>query len=280
MKTVILGFVLAAAWTAPAFADLKVGDTAPDFTATASLGGMDSTFNLYEALKQGPAVIYFYPSAYTQGCDLEAHTFAENADKFDAAGTRIIGVSADNLGRLNQFSADPNFCAGKFSIASDESLNIAKSYDLKVNGARAGAKDVRGAEIGHGFIERVTFVVGENHKILAVMSSNDDQLTPDQHVDKSLEIVQKIKMAGTPPSPMFARTVNEYLAACITNESDCMDKVGSALMDRYQFSGDICLPSIDYGIPVPGWLGAHPETHDMPTENGIYLALKSLYRCG
>ena len=54
-------------------------------------------------------MVYFYPSAYTGGCDLEAHTFAENADKFAAAGANIIGVSADNLERLNQFAADPAF---------------------------------------------------------------------------------------------------------------------------------------------------------------------------
>jgi len=196
MKSVILGLALASCLTVPAFAALKVGDTAPDFTATASLGGKDSTFNLYDALKKGPAVVYFYPSAYTQGCDLEAHTFAESADKFSAANATIIGVSADNLERLNQFSADPNFCAGKFSIASDEKLTVAKSYDLKVTEGAAGRKDVRGVEIGHGFIERVTFVVGKDHKILAVMSSADDKLSPDQHVDKSLEMVQKIKMAA------------------------------------------------------------------------------------
>ena len=192
MKTVILGLAMATCFTLPAFAALKVGDTAPDFTATASLGGKDFTFKLADALKKGPTVVYFYPSAYTGGCDLEAHTFAESKDKFDAAGASIIGVSADNLERLNQFAADPNFCAGKFPIASDESLAIAKSYDLKTSPAKAGQKDVRGVEIGHGFIERITFVVGKDHKIVAVMSSTDDKISPDQHVDKSLAIVEKL----------------------------------------------------------------------------------------
>ena len=192
MKKLLLGLALTAIFAAPAFAALKVGDTAPDFTATASKGGKDFTFKLNEALKKGPAVVYFYPSAYTGGCDLEAHTFAENHEKFEAVGASIIGVSADNLERLNQFAADPNFCAGKFPIASDESLAIAKSYDLKTSPGKAGQKDVRGVEIGHGFIERITFVVGRDHKIVAVMSSTDDKITPDQHVDKSLAIVQKL----------------------------------------------------------------------------------------
>jgi peroxiredoxin len=99
--------------------------------------------------------------------------------------------SADNLERLNQFAADPNFCAGKFPIASDESLNIAKSYNLETTPGKAGAKDVRGVEIGHGFIERVTFVVGKDHKIMAVMSSKDDGIKPDEHVFKSLAMVEK-----------------------------------------------------------------------------------------
>jgi len=192
MKTVILGLALAAAFTAPAFAALKVGDMAPDFSATASLGGKDFTFRLADALKKGPTVVYFYPSAYTGGCDLEAHTFAESSEKFASAGASIIGVSGDNLERLNQFSADPNFCAGKFPIASDESLTVANSYKLATTAAKPGAKDVRGIEINHAFIERVTYVIGKDHKIVAVMSSNDDKLTPDQHVDKSLDIVQKL----------------------------------------------------------------------------------------
>jgi peroxiredoxin Q/BCP len=89
------------------------------------------------------------------------------------------------------FAADPNFCAGKFPIASDEKLTVANSYNLKST-TREGAKDVRGVEINHAFIERVTYVIGKDHKIVAVMSSNDDKITPDQHVDKSLDIVTKL----------------------------------------------------------------------------------------
>jgi peroxiredoxin len=137
-------------------------------------------------LKKGPVVVYFYPSAYTRGCDLEAHTFAQEKDKFDAAGATIIGVSADSIERLDQFSADPDYCAGKFPVASDADGKIAASYNLTKAGAKAGQKDVRGVEIGHDFIERVTFVV------IATLSSAEDKISPDQHVQKALEIVQKL----------------------------------------------------------------------------------------
>lgn len=189
MKRQIVIGLAAALCASPAYAALQPGDTAPAFTLPGSLGGKAITFDLKSALKKGPVVVYFYPSAYTGGCDLEAHTFAENIGKFQAVGASVIGVSADDLTRLQKFSADPQFCAGKFPIASDESTKVAKSYDLNVSPARTGAKDVNKDTINHAFIERVTYVIGKDGKILATLSSKTDGLSPDQHVEKSLEIV-------------------------------------------------------------------------------------------
>ena len=192
MKKLFLSLTFCALLGLPIVAALKVADKAPDFSARASLAGKEFSFSLQDALKKGPAVVYFYPSAYTRGCDLEAHTFAQEKDKFDAAGATIIGVSADSIARLNQFSADPEYCAGKFPVASDADRKIANSYNLTANSPKAGTKDVRGVEIDHDFIERVTFVIGKDHKIIATLSSADDKLSPDQHVEKALEIVQKL----------------------------------------------------------------------------------------
>ena len=187
-KQLVIG-LMAALCATPAFAALKPGDMAPDFTASGSLGGKDFNFHLKDALKKGPVVVYFYPSAYTGGCDLEAHTFAEQSDKFTAAGATIVGVSADDLGRLKQFSANPSFCAGKFAIMSDADTKIAQSYALNVTPPREGAKDVNQVAINHAFIERVTYVIGKDGKIIATLSSKDDKLSPDQHVEKSLALV-------------------------------------------------------------------------------------------
>jgi peroxiredoxin len=191
MKKQLVIALMAAFCATPALAALKPGDAAPDFTAAGSLGGKDFKFSLKDALKKGPVVVYFYPSAYTNGCDIEAHTFAEQSDKFAAAGASIIGVSADDLGRLHKFSADPNFCAGKFPIASDADTKIAQSFALNVTPPRAGAKDVNQTEINHAFIERVTYVIGKDGRILATLSSSTDKLSPVEHVEKSLEIVSR-----------------------------------------------------------------------------------------
>jgi thioredoxin-dependent peroxiredoxin len=192
MRTPIAVAALSLSLALPALAALKVGDKAPDFSADASLAGKQFRFALKDALRKGPAVVYFYPSAFTKGCDIEAHTFAEEKEKFDAAKATIIGVSADDIKRLNDFSADPNYCAGKFPVASDTNRHIATSYNLVVSDGKPGAKDVRGVDINHDFIERVTYVIGKDHKVVATLSSKDDHLSPEQHVERALEIVQKL----------------------------------------------------------------------------------------
>jgi peroxiredoxin len=182
----------------PASAALAPGAAAPDFTAEASLAGKDFSFSLKDALKKGPVVVYFYPAAYTGGCDIEAHTFATDKDKFDAAGATIIGVSADSIDRLNTFSSDPKYCAGKFPVASDATGKIAASYALKTEAAQAGLTDVRGVAINHGFIERTTFVINRDGKIVATLSSEADHLHPEDHVKKSLAIVQQLQAGKAP----------------------------------------------------------------------------------
>jgi peroxiredoxin len=169
---------------------LVKGDAAPVFAAKASLAGKEFEFSLKKALAKGPVVVYFYPSAYTGGCDAEAHAFAEMKEQFTAAGATIIGVSGDDIQRLNTFSADPSYCAGKFAVASDAEGKIAANYGLTMSASRPGMKDVRGMEINHGFIARTTYVIGKNGKIIAIFSSDTDHISPTQHVEKSLAIVK------------------------------------------------------------------------------------------
>lgn len=188
MKRFLLSCLVSTAICLPAFAALKQGDQAPDFTARASQAGKEFEFSLKESLKKGPVVVYFYPSAYTQGCNVQARTFSVNQEKFAAAGATIVGVSLDSIQRLNQFSADPEYCAGKFPVASDANGSIAKSFDLNIRQA-AGVKDTKGAEIDHGFAERTTFVVTPDGKVAATIGG----MTPTENVMKALEAVQQLK---------------------------------------------------------------------------------------
>jgi peroxiredoxin Q/BCP len=168
-------------------AALETGDKAPVFTTQASMDGEEFTYSLQQSLNLvGPTVVYFYPSAYTQGCNIQAHTFAINMKKFKAAGATVVGVSLDSIGRLNDFSADPEYCAGELPVASDIDGSIASSYNLNVREGRAGFKDTRGVEIDHGFTSRDTFVVDVDGTIVGTVGG----VSPEENVMTSLEIVQ------------------------------------------------------------------------------------------
>jgi peroxiredoxin Q/BCP len=177
--------------TTAAFAALKAGDPAPAFSAPASLAGKPFTYSLRDSLAKGPVVVYFYPSAYTEGCNIQAHEFSSKADQFAGAGASVIGVSLDSIDRLNVFSADPDYCAGKLAVASDGDGTIARAFGLRVSGAQRGATDTRGKEIDHGFTERTTFVVKRDGTVLATVGG----VSPEENVARALELVRKLSAA-------------------------------------------------------------------------------------
>ena len=189
MKKRLFGLLGAMAITVPALAALEAGDTAPNFETRASLAGKAFDFSLRDALDEGPVVVYFYPSAYTRGCNIQAREFAVNMDKFTAAGASVIGVSLDSIERLNDFSADPEYCADKLAVASDATGEIARSFDLVVRDAREGKKDTRGVDINHGFAERMTFIVTSDGKITETIGG----VSPFENVVKSLEAVERLQ---------------------------------------------------------------------------------------
>jgi len=189
LRTILCAVALAA--TPAAFAALGAGDPAPAFSAPASLAGRPFTYSLKDGLAKGPVVVYFYPSAYTVGCNVQAHEFSTRAEQFAAAGATVIGVSLDSIERLNEFSADPAYCAGKLAVASDGDGRIARSFGLRVSGRQSGAVDTRGKEIDHGFTERTTFVIRRDGTIHAVVGG----VSPDANVARALELVRSLSTA-------------------------------------------------------------------------------------
>ena len=164
----------AAALALPALASLKVGDQAPDFSTQASLGGKEFSFKLSEALKQGPVVLYFYPAAFTKGCTIEAHDFADAVDQYKALGATVIGVSHDDIATLDKFSVSE--CRSKFAVAADADQSITKAYD-----AVLAAKPQ--------YADRTSYVITPDGHILYTYTD----LKPDHHVENTLAALKAWK---------------------------------------------------------------------------------------
>lgn len=190
MRKLLIGSI-SALIALPALAALQPGESAPMFELRASFDGEEFDYSLAEALQDGPVVVYFYPSAYTQGCNIQAHEFSENMDAFVAAGATVVGVSLDSIDRLNDFSADPDYCAGNLAVASDESGDIARSYGVSVSeGPAGGFPDTRGVTIEHGFADRMTFIVLQDGTIAE--SFGGREVSPYDNVQMSLAAVQRL----------------------------------------------------------------------------------------
>ncbi len=173
----------ALAFSRPALAELKPGAVAPVFNAQATLGGKVFDFDMKAALAKGPVVLYFYPAAFTSGCTFEAHDFAEHIDEYTKLGATVIGVSGDDIGKLQKFSVSE--CRSKFAVAADGNHKISKSYD---------------ALLGFGpitYSDRTSYVIAPSGKIVFSYRALD----PTGHVSKTLAALAALDGHPTPASP-------------------------------------------------------------------------------
>jgi peroxiredoxin len=177
MKRVLAGLLLSAALFAPAYAALAPGAAAPDFKLKAALAGKDFDFSLADTLKKGPVVLYFFPAAFTPGCTVEANLFAEATEEFKANGATVIGVTAGNIERVNEFSKVE--CRDKFAVAADPGAALARQYDAG-NGPRPGMSS------------RTSYVIGKSGKVIYSMTDNN----PTNHIANTLAAVKAAKNGG------------------------------------------------------------------------------------
>jgi peroxiredoxin len=117
--------------------------------------------------------LYFYPKAFTQGCTVEAHQFAEATDKFAALGTTVVGMSNDSIDTLKKFSTEA--CRDKFAVLADAGGKVIKDYDSALKMAPSLA-------------DRVSYLIGTDGKIAAVHAAMD----PDGHISTMLKAAEKL----------------------------------------------------------------------------------------
>lgn len=172
--------VLTLALTVPAAAALTVGSKAPDFTLQATLGGNVFRFSLADALKKGPVVLYFYPAAFTPGCTIEAHEFADAIDQYRALGATVIGVSHDPLDKLQKFSVSE--CRSKFAVAADSQQAVEKAYDAVLPQHPQ-------------YANRTSYVIAPDGTILYTYTSLD----PSLHVQNTLGALKTWENDHTKP---------------------------------------------------------------------------------
>jgi thioredoxin-dependent peroxiredoxin len=122
-------------------------------------------------------VVYFYPKDDTPGCTIQGQAFTASKAEFDAAGIKIVGVSADDA------ASHKNFCS-KFALnidlLADTSSGLMKTLGL-------GQSEWKGMK----FWERTTFVVDPTGTIRKVYEKVD----PQGHDKMLLQEIKKLRQS-------------------------------------------------------------------------------------
>ncbi len=131
-----------------------VGAPAPEFTVTSHKG---ETISLSDFKGKQNVVLFFYPKADTPGCTLEACSFRDNLATFQAAGTAVLGISADSVKKQGKFAEKFSFT---YPLLADEDHAIAESYGVWKEKSFMGRKFMG--------IERATFVIDKEGNVRKV----------------------------------------------------------------------------------------------------------------
>ncbi len=150
---------------------MHAGDLAPDFTL-ADQDGVSRT--LSALLTSGPVVLFFYPAAMTKGCTKEACHFRDIAREFSLAGGQRVGISMDTVERQEAFATQNQL---DYPLLADVGGHVAKLYGVK-----------RALDLLR--VKRSTFVIGQDQRILEVISS---EVNMNAHADRALAVLQSLK---------------------------------------------------------------------------------------
>lgn len=157
--------------TPEASSALAVGKKAPEIKLLTDDGGK---FKL-SALKGKKIVLYFYPKADTPGCTTESCQFRDSVSAFQELGVEVVGISPDEPSAQAKFKSKFELT---FPLLADTEKATAMAYGVWVEKNMYGKKSMG--------IERSTFVIGEDGKILKIYR----KVKADGHAAKVLADIQ------------------------------------------------------------------------------------------
>jgi len=148
---------------------MKTGDVVEDFELPDETG---TPRKLSDFLSKGPVVLFFYPAALTYGCTKESCHFRDLKADFDQVGAQRVGISADSVEKQKRFSEKHHF---DYPLLSDPERKVAQMFGVK-----------RGP-ISLTPVKRSTFVIGQDHKVTAVIHN---EVSMNQHAERALEVLR------------------------------------------------------------------------------------------
>jgi thioredoxin-dependent peroxiredoxin len=167
---------------------LALGDTAPDFEADTTEGPI----SFHDWIGDSWAVLFSHPKDFTPVCTTELGYMASIKPEFDKRNTKIVGLSADALGRHEDWAKDIEETQGtapNYPIIADPELKIAKAYGMLA--ADAEAHDARTPADNQTV--RNVFVIGPDKKIKLILVY---PMTTGRNFDEVLRVIDSLQLTA------------------------------------------------------------------------------------
>jgi len=140
---------------------LKIGDTAPDFTAETTEGEIA----FHNWIGDGWAVLFSHPKDFTPVCTTELGAMAKLKPEFDKRGAKVIGLSVDTVDDHLKWSKDIEETQGaavNYPMIADPQLKVAKAFGMLP--ADAGETSEGRTAVDNQTVRNV-YIVGPDKKI-------------------------------------------------------------------------------------------------------------------
>jgi peroxiredoxin (alkyl hydroperoxide reductase subunit C) len=146
---------------------VEVGAEAPDFTLR-NQKGEEVTLS---SLRGRNVVLIFFPAAFSGICTKELHTTTDLAEKYDAAGADVFGISVDSPYALRAWKRDENLTANFLSDFHPKGA-VAEAYDAYIPEA--------------GVATRATYVIDKDGKVAHKMINHPGEQRNQEAIIEAL----------------------------------------------------------------------------------------------
>jgi alkyl hydroperoxide reductase subunit AhpC len=168
---------------------LRIGDTAPDFTASTTQG----TIRFHDWIGDAYAILFSHPKDFTPVCTTELGYMAKLKPEFDRRNTRLIGLSVDPVDSHEKWAKDIEETQGQapnYPLIGDPELSVAKLYDMLPAGAGTTSE---GRTPTDNLTVRSVFIVGPDKKIKAMLTY---PMTSGRNFDEVLRLLDSIQLTA------------------------------------------------------------------------------------
>jgi len=168
---------------------LRLGDTAPNFSATTTEGQID----FHQWLGDSWGVLFSHPKDFTPVCTTELGYMASIKPEFYKRNVKVMGLSVDPVENHSRWSNDIQDATGhapNYPVIGDTDLKVAKLYDM-LPAETAGTSEGRTA--ADNLTVRTVFVVGPDKKIKLMIVY---PMATGRNFDEILRVIDSIQLTA------------------------------------------------------------------------------------